>query len=353
MGVPGYPWTSISLPLLIGVSALSVVLYSPAAFLGKGLHMKDFFWVARVDPTTGENVSVNLYTTESVPGHTSAMLSQASRGAIETMHLFRDPFKRVRKAIGAGSTTTTSSADQSQMRDLSKIIIPTTSKQTGGAEKPSQYMSAEDVQSLQAMYELLDMLLRRRFLLDLTPAAVEQCDDDETKRGMRAALVNKKEQLNELSARAKEKFGIPDLARMHKDIDIACLANRRLSRNAKDASSVEARNKDSNLLAAAQNRLFSDVKVGGTVLTAKEISSNPGGTAVVLLTQNLSLVEREMLENLNFVYGCGDNEKEEKVISEYHTATFIESVTRTSMWAVAISLPLYALYYMVKSKSDS
>ena len=83
LGVGGRSWYALSLPALAGVSGLCMLLYQSLLPGGSVKPTEELLWVRRMEPTSGEPISVNLATQEVMPSHARAKTAQMKMSAME------------------------------------------------------------------------------------------------------------------------------------------------------------------------------------------------------------------------------------------------------------------------------
>ena len=83
LGVQGTSWYALSLPALVGVSALCVLLYRSLLPGGSARSTEELLWVRRLDPSSGQKVSVNLSTQQVSPTYSRADSAEMKMNAIE------------------------------------------------------------------------------------------------------------------------------------------------------------------------------------------------------------------------------------------------------------------------------
>jgi hypothetical protein len=217
--------------------------------------------------------------------------------------------------------------------------------------------TAEEVRAMQGMYSLVDILVRRRHLLILqassgTVRAFEAAVEGGMSPSDSAAEWTSSE-LKKLNVRANDMFGIAELETFHREIDIVCLARKRLERSreaikhASDgASKVVGSGNDESLLVNARRKVLGAYPLDSMSFVSDKRTSQT--IAVHLLANNIHLYENELTSKIDFVM-TGDSNVEEKIISEYHSVNRWNGVKDVAYFGTMLAIPVGVLYLVVES----
>lgn len=201
--------------------------------------------------------------------------------------------------------------------------------------------TAEEVRAMQGMFNLMDLLVRRRYLLQLS-------NGGSVEAAMQAGMPHfeilsewSAAELKKLSERATSEFGISDIDSFHREMDIVCLARSRLNRSQASVTTVDA-----NLLVNARKKVLGKYPLESTAIVGDEATSRT--IAVHLLTNNIDIYEKELASKIDYVL-TGDTIAEEKIISEYLSVNRWKGVREAALPALMtsiVAIPLVAVFYV-------
>ena len=219
--------------------------------------------------------------------------------------------------------------------------------------------NAEEVRAVQDMFGVVDILVRRRYLLDMLAGAGDGISASDVGGYGEARKEWVAMELKRVSDRARNDYSINDLAAFHKEVDIACLANSRCRRlhdgigklGERQVSANDSRRVDETLLASARRKMLAAHHLDKSSFVGS--ADTKERIAVHLLANNLQIYEQELRNKINVVLASGDSAQEEKIIADYHSYTLWTYVGRAVKASMLVALPLCAIYYGIQATSAS
>ena len=278
MGVEGTPWMMGSLPVLGGIILVSGVYfnwcYTP---------FEDFLWIERMNPKNGESQAHNPVTKQISDNLNKSMEAYIKRNGLTALQTWYNPLKLIKP-------------DGQQQGRKAPPLYDFTHRQLTSVNQLSQY---------QGLSQLIDLLLRHKFLQDCELSEYE--------------IISSKEILT-LKARDQ---GIKSLDDLYDQVELLIRLKRKLTRCKEVSerkmirSNVERLKKD--MIDGVDG---TDATIGFTLfamLIGRKISQDdPRITAVKSLQMNIDMFENELWSKLNVKIDDDDG----KSLSAFKTDIF-------------------------------
>jgi len=361
LGVEGTAWYTLSLPALAGISTLCVLLYQALLPGGSAKSTSELVWVRRLDPVSGDPISVNLTTKEVVQTHAQARLAEQKMAAIEGFHFLR----RFRQAVIDWWVSSSSEYDRSSSPD-SRFTM-SHSRPLPKFNKDSDY-SLQEVADAEALFQLTDVLVRYKHLELQQLAGV---------RKEEVALA-----MEELKLHALQSLDVKNIASLSKEIEKLCVLSKAVdaddcSGDDGDASVREAARRDrATVMADVADKVkkhrpehkdsssfsfFGDYSSVSAEAFHRAVSTPcrrdshakvKGHRAISLLAHDsIGILENELQEKIGYVIKpLQDKDEERKFISNHHYEKRLDSIQQ-GLWILSYSiLPIVGCYALLTKR---
>ena len=275
------PWYQTSLPFLAVVSAACALYYGGSHLKGMQVKIDDFLWMPRLDPTTGDPISVNVRTGEVKPEHSAATVAASKVDLIQCLHYVRDPFSDLLLILRAFWF------DKELKGSIP--VSPSESLLSNSTVLNPAVITASNFKDYSDLYFLIDLLVRYAHL-HVSPQSHTS-------------------ELAELDAKLTDCFGIDSMKKMFRIVEVGCIARRRNAQKDRSLQTDKERLQLRTLISELEEH-FSGENI---VTTRDEATSERGKKVLKLLAANIPTLEKELADKLN--YRIADNES--KVINSY------------------------------------
>mmetsp|Transcript_22695 Transcript_22695/g.38028 ORF Transcript_22695/g.38028 Transcript_22695/m.38028 type:complete len:589 (+) Transcript_22695:40-1806(+) len=342
LGIPSRPWYLTSLPVLVLSVAGCGVFYASAPFRGTSVHVEDFMWTKRLNVKTGEPISVNKRTGAVLATHATADKALFKRNLVRGIHVLRSPFSGLLRGLG---------------------------------ERPKEVRDnpINEIDDETSTYELMDVLVRRRYLLNQLASATQSnknknnnshnsinnsSNNDTSNKGPDANPKYIQGQLAALETQARQRLGLnTSLEQLQYDAELLCLLSssspsssttKASAAAAKSAGLVEKQlhggsanpNANANPNDSSENTLLL-TKVQKRLLNAYSGASLNGSkdTKIALqrLTENPSLLVTEFETQIGYKVVPPTKQEQEQVLQAHKQQ---EEWNRLYATAVVLGVPI-------------
>jgi len=345
MGAPPRPWVATSLPAL-GVIALACgAFYSSSQWRGTSISAEQFCWVKRLDPHSGLEVSWNKMSGQSVPGVRRAELSAYQRDIVKGFHLIKNSLMQLRYRLFYSTLPPAGSyGDIGDLADLANAENPGYPGSSGvvgavrGNSGNNGGCTIESIEREAVLLDLLDLLVRRRFLLE---SAIAAAGASAIVGGGGSGMVGGggptlsakqvQEQLAVLQEKART-MGIDDLALLQREAEMGVVVQR-LENEKRSSGSGSGDSEDVHLsMASVLSRLQGAA------------GSGRGKEAALLLGVNFSSLE-ESLQRVQYRIPTPSKQQKVQLEAAYAREITVASIKRAILiTSMVITLPLAWLY---------